>query len=201
MNTRSYTRSVVSLLFLLLFSLLMSACGSKEAGNKGPDESLIGQEVVLSDTIPSDILPTTVTQYGTGQYTTLSQLEVSTTSSTATGTVKFQRHGDSQAFSLVVHVVTPDRWLGIHYQADQRLILIEPSPAAGNVLFSVTGYTLDEKDGAGTITFKFPLDTSGMFDLDGDTASMFVYLVTPPENGSASMDAVVSNVIKVEVEL
>lgn len=204
MNTRPSTGFVVSLLFLLVFTLLMPACGSdsEESENNGPDESLMGQEVILSGTIQSDVLPAAVTHYGAGQYATLSQLELSTTSSTATGTVKFQRHGESQqAFSLVVHVVTLDRWLGIHFQPDQRLILIEPSPSQGNVLFSLEGYTLDEKEGKGTITFTFPLDTPGMFDLGGNTGTVFVYLVTPPEDGSATLDAVISNVLEEEIEL
>lgn len=192
---------VIRFLLLVICSSLLAACGGGETAQAGPNESLIGQEVVLSDTIQSDILPMAVTHYGTGQYATLSALAISKTRSTVTGTVQVVRHGDPQDFSLVAHVVTADRWLGIHFQPDQRLIVVEPAPSQGNVLFSTAGYMLDEQDGKGTITFDFPVETAGMFDLDGNTGTVFVYLVTPPEDGSASLRTVVSNVISEKVAL
>jgi hypothetical protein len=197
MNRQTSFSSSMPVLLLILSILVAPACGGSDSA--AVDPAPVGGEVVLSETISSELLPRSVAHYSAGQVATLSNLRLSVDGSTASGSLDYKQLED-EPFALVVHAVTPERWLALHYDATQRLLLVEPSGGGGNVLFSLEGYRLTARGDGGKIEFEFPLETFRMFDIQGAKGTVFAYLVRPPQDGSATLRDVISNVLQAPMD-
>jgi hypothetical protein len=197
MNRQTSSSSTIPVLLLILSILAAPACGGTDSA--AAEQAPVGEEVVLSESISSELLPRSVAHYSAGQVATLSNLQLSVDGSTASGSLEYEQLQD-EPFALVVHVVTPERWLALHYDATQRLLLVEPSGQGGNVLFSLEGYRLTAQGDGGKIAFEFPLETFRMFDIQGAKGTLFAYLVRLPQDGSATLRDVISNVLQAQMD-
>lgn len=182
---------------VLVFLLVIIVTGCSGAGGGGVDQSLVGQEVLLSEAIQSEILPETVTHYGAGQVATLSNLQLSAGNPVA-GTVDYTLHEEGE-LALVVHVSTPRRRLAIYFEPDHQVTIIEPSGQGGNALIRTSGFVLHENDGGGTFEFEFPSEVFNMYNIIGASGMVHVYCVQPSEEGIIYED-LVSNVVSIEGE-
>ena len=192
------TRILISVLALVAALLVSLACSTMENLQEpsAPPPAQPGEEVTLSTDVESEVIPQSVTQYGAGQYVTLSDLRLNKKGQTISGSMRFERlpDGENKELGLVVYVATPKRLLAIHYTDTQRLLVTAPPGQSGDVTFSLQGYEM-KGDQAGSIEFEFATQTPGLYDLSGTRGTVFAYCVEIHEDNTSLSD-VVSNVVK-----